>query len=537
MLLVMMALMFAASTAFAINLTSRSEEMVAQSSCDQAGSITLSFTHDDWNIIDGYLTSGSGSHPYVKIRVTLTGTDIDPNATPPTLCEAISGTADVSGKGLPTISTSGDGYVAINEVPAEVSDLYSPGGADVTAYVYGAKGSRFFDIYITAMQEPPADDSTPPYIKVGLHDELNLPTEESTAICAQVSAFTGLSKLTCSYNFTPTSLTITGSDNEIGHFLESTVTMRNCDPKKDNLCINTETKEIQLCTNDTPDQSCSNYYKCAVIEGDFPSSGDAYLTVRTNGATDGAATQKGVYLTNYVILTNGSGYTFVNGRSGPTGNYTNYEADGKTTVSSSDFQTCAKYKCQNEKILVDLSNVSTHGNKIQLCIDYTVDPAVATLGSTVQFWIDMETVPCGNITSGYVTGAKLVECGVETTCMYFPYVLQASAPWATGIAVSNLTMDDSTPVAVADMEVVFTLIDSTGAVFTGTKNDFTTAVYATTVDNLVTAFGWTPAAGPCILKLQCNFASDGYSFVTDGNFGGSTLPRLQSSCSSVLSLR
>ena len=84
-LLVLTVAMFTASTAFAsIELSSRSEWMRAASYCDQAGSITLTFDSDDIDIVNDYLDSGED---FVRIRVTLTGTDIDPTVDPPTLWE------------------------------------------------------------------------------------------------------------------------------------------------------------------------------------------------------------------------------------------------------------------------------------------------------------------------------------------------------------------------------------------------------------------------------------------------------------------
>jgi hypothetical protein len=318
--------MFAASIASAdIILTTNSEEMMAYSTCDRAGRLTLTLTNEDLAIIEDHLVTQG--NPYVQIRVTLTGTDIDAGATPPVLCQSISGTADVTGLSLP-LTAAGEGYVLIDSVAGgEVSDVTSPGASgtadalpDITAYVYGEEGDRYFDIFITSVQDYVLDDDNAggqQFLTVGLYQDL-LDAEgvgtDTTPICANVEDFGGLSKLTTSYNFDPENLTLTGANNEIGHFLDSEFDLRKAD-KKAGDCDLKGTKEIDIgCEADELgqddeevdcDETCcvdrSSGTQYIVLEGDFPNSGDISLIIRANGASDGDNTQQGVYISSVSV--------------------------------------------------------------------------------------------------------------------------------------------------------------------------------------------------------------------------------------------
>lgn len=117
------------------------------------------------------------------------------------------------------------------------------------------------------------------------------------------------------------------------------------------------------------------------------------------------------------------------------------------------------------------------------------------------------------------------DCGVvPEDCMYFPYVLTGSMPWMTGLVVTNLSSG-----AIADMEATFTLTDDNGDVFTYTKTDFDTKVWAFNLDGVLADWGWAPLPGAAWLKVKTNFLVDGYEFLCDGVFGAGTLPR-QSCC-------
>lgn len=118
-----------------------------------------------------------------------------------------------------------------------------------------------------------------------------------------------------------------------------------------------------------------------------------------------------------------------------------------------------------------------------------------------------------------------------TECMYFPFVFTDMAPWDTGIVISNLSNTGgnmpagASYVQIADMQAVFTYIDNTGAEFTYTKSDFDSTVWAFMMGAFAANLSGTPAAGNGWLLVNTNFSVDGYQFVTNGQFGGSTEPR------------
>ena len=151
----------------------------------------------------------------------------------------------------------------------------------------------------------------------------------------------------------------------------------------------------------------------------------------------------------------------------------------------------------------------------------------ATRGDRVYVQIELMTAESGICSDWKVICTCIVDLGVwcpetvGTECIYFPYVLPGDTTWSTGIALTNL---ESSNVEPADMEATFTLTDMTGAVFTYTKDDFTSVVWSTYV-NLIEFEEGIPATGPAWLRVNTNFNVDGYQFLTDGTFGAGTLPR------------
>lgn len=111
-------------------------------------------------------------------------------------------------------------------------------------------------------------------------------------------------------------------------------------------------------------------------------------------------------------------------------------------------------------------------------------------------------------------------CQSDTGCIYFPYVVTQSQPWASGIALTNLS-----DLPAEDMVATFTLTDANGDTFEYTKSDFAAANWSNVLDNMLDEFDGTPQAGQAWLRIDTNFVVDGYNFITDGSFGGSTLAR------------
>jgi len=514
---VMLIAVFAAASAMAYTLNSRSEEMTANSICDHAGTITLTFTEEDYDTITNYLLTNN----YVLLRVTLGGQNIDPGADVPILCRDIQGTDTANGALGTPLPNDGD-LVELDAINVEVSDVSTVDGTpDVTAHVYGDTGDQYFEIYITGIQPSGTwtEANTFPWIKIGLYDELIAVSDTDTAICADVHDFGGLSLLTVSIDNTPQSLTTTTSDNQIGHFLVEDVTLRDCDKTEDDYCPSTTS--IELCPLETVGQGveCPTYRYCFVAEGDFPDDGDISVVIRTNGATNSANDQEGVYFTSISLLNEDDDTV-------PMSSLDYYEADGITEAT-----VACEWEAENVQFTVNAADISGAGNELRFCISYTVNPDEAAAGTDVRFWVDASTIPCGSLFSGVMTAASLFECGTIPSCMYFPYVLTQTS-FATGIVITNLT-----DVAPADMEAILTLTDSTGAVFTYTKTDFTSKVWSFVLDSVLAEYGWTPAPGNAWLHVQTNFTVDGYSFVTDGSFGAGTLPRVLVNCGDYSSFK
>ncbi len=529
---------FTVSSAMAYTLNSRSEEMTAESTCDFAGTITLEFAPADQAIIAAYLTedllplpAGDGipDNNAVLIRVSLSGTDIEPTSDVPVLCRDIAaGVAHAPVLGAALVAIPNDVLtVALDRIDVEVSDiapaLVGDGVADILAYVYGEATDQYFEIYITAMQ-PPVDTDNPVWIKIGLDEEVTgadgLGDDElSTAICADVHDFGGLSKLTVSIDNTPSTLVTTTSDNQIGHFLVADIDLRDCNKAEEVSCASTSSIELCPITIGSGGQSvtCDIYQYCMVAEGDFPLSETIDINIYSDGA-NGAATQAGVYLYSVALRTEAGGLI-------PPANYT-IVWDVAPAACSIVGSAVTFAQTTQATITIDTAEFTGFGDELQFCIEYMVDPAVAEQDSNVRFWALAETLPCGTLFDGMQSAALLVECGSTPSCMYFPYVVSGINPWQAGLVVTNI----GTNVAAADMDVTFTLTDATGAVFTYNKTDFTQVVWAGFLDSILSEFSGTPAAGAGWLMVQGNFALDGYSFLTDGNFGAGTLARPMVAC-------
>jgi hypothetical protein len=108
-------------------------------------------------------------------------------------------------------------------------------------------------------------------------------------------------------------------------------------------------------------------------------------------------------------------------------------------------------------------------------------------------------------------------------CMYFPYVVEGielSSGWAAGIAVTSRA--ETMP---ADAYCELTLTDMAGNVATYKKTGVQ-KIWTFMVDSELANFtGSTLVPGAASLTVQSNYSMDGYSFLTDGNFGAGTLAR------------
>ncbi len=517
----MLLCVFMASTAMAINVTNRSAEMDDFSACDRAGTIEMQFTQADWGLIAAEEAAGN----YVLIRIALNGLSLPPSPRLPLLCRDIHGTVD--GTALAPIAIPYTNDVAIQSIGVEISDVGGAAGpaangiADAEIYVHGNDGDQYIEVFIVALDGAAANydfDTDPPWFKIGLHEELlAVPDLETTAICAEVLDFSGVSTLTISNEATPNTITFSG-DNEIGHFLTQTVTLADCDKTEQSLISCEDDDIIELCPLGGTPQSpaCPTYDKCFTIEGDIPATGDIEITLRSNGAANGDNTQEGIYFSNITLYSedNAAPPTVIVPATGPTF----LQADGTASAGP----VCTTWDREQVTLTIDAADVAADGNEIRFCVQYAVNPDEAVANTDVQFWLEASQIPCGNVITDVVTAASLIECAPGSDSMYFPYVLTDSGAWFTGIVVTNL----GTSVTADDMEATLTITDSTGTMFTYTKSDFTTTVWAVILDNIIGEFSGTPAAGPAWLNVTTNFNVDGYSYLSNGDFGAGTLARI-----------
>jgi hypothetical protein len=501
---------FMATSAMAFNVNNRSAEMTENSLCDQAGTIKMSFDKSDWEDIHAYLNGlypwTGDTHDYAEIRITITGTDLDFTSDRPTLCKDIQGSATATG-----VPHTGE-LVELDYSNVEISDnLGLPWGQDFQAYVWGEEDDTIIHVYITEIPESQpgvpyivdwTDQDEIPWFRIGLYDELDGVTGQvTTEICADVHDFAGFAKLTISNETNPQGLIFTG-DNEIGHFGPQNIELRDC--IKNEGCYSSDTKQIQLCelSEDPTTQvvACPEYYECFVLDGDFPTDGEFEIEISTD--------TPGVYIRSITLSSYDSSY-----------GWDYFEDDCETDADNGDCEWEAK--CAHTSMSLELGEIMSE--KLVFCVAYNVNVDEAILGDVVEFDVFAYTLPCGDLFSGTQVGATMIQCqGIEDT-MYFPYVLSDTAPWNTGIVVTNLA---PASIPADEMEVTFILTDKNGDTYTETVDNLTEVIWAGNMDATIAAFGWAPAAGSCWLKVITNFPVDGWCYHSNGVFGAGTLPRI-----------
>ncbi len=570
----MFMVVFMASSAMAAIQESRSEEMTENSSCDFAGSVKLTFNQNDYNTMIAHLATNDYVQVTVTLSGTDTPADItaptlceDIGVTQGVLGDTLGALGgDLPRERLVILDTIGV-EVSDNTDAAGAGPDYAP---DVTAYVYGKSGSQKIYIYITSIDPAVswADENTFPWIKIGLYDEiittadafdhdrltvdtdadtvpdavdgtmdsysngvtfwgdtngnnildgaetlvapLNNDDELSTAICAKVEEFENLMKLTVSINFDPVTISTTGSDNEIGHFVDAgSFTLSECD--KTEICADI-TETIELCPIGDGQGDCppAGDYCFTAVGDEWPANGP--IEVMLSLDTDG------VYIT---------GVTVTDANGGAIAGLAGYELSSTGTTAANDLAATAFDECDDyqwKKYLMAFDAVNLGANGMKICVSYVVNPAAAAEGDTVSFGLTASALPCGNLFTKSIDAADLVKCGGTPTTMYFPFVIYNSDVWFTGIVVTNMSA-----VATDDMEVTFNLTDATGYTASATKDDFAAdqAVYVDSVDNIAAMIADdTLADGNGWLEVETNFDADGWAFHTDGTFGAGTLPRV-----------
>jgi hypothetical protein len=193
------------------------------------------------------------------------------------------------------------------------------------------------------------------------------------------------------------------------------------------------------------------------------------------------------------------------------------DADETKTVTApytaADYENWAGYSYWNIQIpplRYDASEVMSYGYQAEKVL-IKIELVAPGVGGICQG-------PCNVICECTVEIAEI--CPDEYGCLVFPYVITQYTPWITGIAVNNVGA-----LPASQMEATFIITDADGNQFSYTKDDFSKRNWSNVVDSMLGDFDGTPAAGNAWLKVVTNFKADGYSFMTDGVFGGSTLPR------------
>jgi len=124
---------------------------------------------------------------------------------------------------------------------------------------------------------------------------------------------------------------------------------------------------------------------------------------------------------------------------------------------------------------------------------------------------------------GVVCCGEAVDPTTGQYCMYFPYVVQGielSSGWAAGVAITSRSETMPT-----EPYCELTLMDQAGNVATYKKTGVG-KIWTFMVDPELANFtGGTLVPGAASLTVKSNYSMDGYSFLTDGNFGAGTLPR------------
>ncbi len=225
-----------------------------------------------------------------------------------------------------------------------------------------------------------------------------------------------------------------------------------------------------------------------------------------------------------------------------------FDSDGVEVLSFASNPDCYVY--DNERAVVILTNIDA-GYQItpqdeldkvsHWVIDVApirIDPALFAGGEKISVLVELLNQESGGICADCT---PVCECEIDVAivgcvseydsgCIYFPYVIvrdevDSEQLWTTGITVSNVSslFADATTVLPANAAITYTLVDATGASFTKTVG------MAGILDvGILYTSGWTggtPAEGRAILRVDTNFAVDGYEVMTDGVFVGSTLPR------------
>jgi hypothetical protein len=211
---------------------------------------------------------------------------------------------------------------------------------------------------------------------------------------------------------------------------------------------------------------------------------------------------------------------------------------GGSTVTIPDTNRVRALESQKDFDYVFNTDDITAVNYCNMWIDVPamrIDPAIAKEGDEV--WVKVrllfnreydgicDTCHPPDVCECYVKiGVICCDAVVVTDagCVFFPYLVQnvqGTSGWAAGVA---LTARGTLP---AGAYYEFTLKDQAGHTAVYKETTDVKAVWAQMLDNIMPKFPAGIMPGAVSLQVKTNFPIDGYSFLTDGNFGAGTLAR------------
>jgi hypothetical protein len=166
---------------------------------------------------------------------------------------------------------------------------------------------------------------------------------------------------------------------------------------------------------------------------------------------------------------------------------------------------------------------------------FWVDPNEVTPGEIAQASVRLIMAAEGVCGDCEVVCECIVDLGIiccpatvtipEGGCFYFPYVIAGTqSGWFTGFVVTALE-NPLTGEIKADRTIELTLTMEDGSVYTATVDMDAAGVVVWAVNLNTIAWNEGTPSGSGTLRVETDFVSDGYEYLSNGSFGLGTLPR------------
>jgi Leucine-rich repeat (LRR) protein len=173
-------LMFGASSAMSVVITTEPAQMEPNSTCAAAGTLRMTFNQADRAAM--FQQFPFLQIQYLSLRLNLTAPGLPESAAQPMLCRSITGTSqglDLRGNPIPNSGS----LVRLDQIGVEVSNIFNNGVPDIDGYVYAESGQSFVEVYLTNMRE--MTETQQFWIQIGLSQ-----VTEPTTIQADVRDMT-----------------------------------------------------------------------------------------------------------------------------------------------------------------------------------------------------------------------------------------------------------------------------------------------------------------------------------------------------------